>query len=52
MSVEKTISPVGAAEITAESVNPAGTTVVSIDKDGNTVTLEITILHHENRKYS
>ena len=36
MSVEKTISPVGAAEITAESVNPAGTTVVSIDKDGNT----------------
>ena len=37
MSVEKNISPtVGAAEITAESVNPAGTTVVSIDKDGNT----------------
>ena len=36
MSVEKTISPVGAAEITAESVNPAGTTVVSIDNDGNT----------------
>ena len=36
MSVEKTISPVGAAEITAESVNPAGTTVVSIDNNGNT----------------
>ena len=37
MSVDKTLSPtVGAAEITAESVNPAGTTVVSIDNNGNT----------------
>ena len=29
------MTPVGAAEITAESVNPAGTTVVSVDANGN-----------------
>jgi hypothetical protein len=35
MSMDKTNSPVGAAEITAESVNPAGTTVVTLDANGN-----------------
>lgn len=35
MSVENNISPVGVAEITAESVNPAGTTVVTLDQNGN-----------------
>ena len=35
MSETKTSPTVGAAEITAESVNPAGTTVVSIDNNGN-----------------
>lgn len=35
MSIENKNTPVGAAEITAESVNPAGTTVVSVDANGN-----------------
>lgn len=36
MSMETKNSPtVGAAEITAESVNPAGTTVVTLDANGN-----------------
>lgn len=35
MSETKSLPTVGAAEITAESVNPAGTTVVSIDNNGN-----------------
>ena len=36
MSMETKTSPtVGAAEITAESVNPAGTTVVTLDANGN-----------------
>ena len=35
MSMETKSPTVGAAEITAESVNPAGTTVVTLDANGN-----------------